>query len=99
MSPTPEVFWTPTPEALVAVVCSTTSVPASSVLEIVAAAALSMVRSVGSTSHVPPCASILAAPICTVPPEVSIAPAEPPGPCASSVPATLSVPLSAMSRM
>lgn len=59
----------------------------------------SMVRLVGSSVQVPPWASILAAPMSTVSPEVSICPPAPLGPCASSVPATWAVPASATSQI
>src|SRR6187402_492878 len=57
ISPTPPGFCTPAPDAPSAEVDSVTLVPLLSEFEIVVAAAVSMVRSYGSTSQVPalPC--------------------------------------------
>src|ERR1700753_4320988 len=53
MSPTPLGSWMPSADAPVAVVDSTTLVPLFNAFEMVVAAVLSIVRSYGSTSHVP----------------------------------------------
>ncbi|MGF6984362.1 hypothetical protein QFZ99_003839 [Paraburkholderia atlantica] len=100
ISPAPGVC-TPAPVAPDAVVCSTTLVPPFSVVEISLAAVASMVRSVGSTSHVPARPNGAAAVMCVSgailkrAAEVSIEPPWPPfGALASNVPPTFTEPAS-----
>ena len=103
MSPLP-VVWTPGPDAVVAVVWSVTLLVAR-LAAIVAAAAASTVRSIGSTSQVPVVpprllVSIVSPAKLTLAPEVSTRPPLPAGPVARAlnVPLAVTVPAAPPSR-